>query len=421
MGFRFGSVSCTFSCLSIEKNSKTKSHDSIENNSRNERYDLKKITEQNQNKKLKICKYFPNCKFNERCWYKHVSMTPKKHGERINKCFKHITINHQPTNLVSFHTTIFNSPFSQVSNNINPTSPITGQYPNQTDNNQLISITLKDTHIPQHKNNLNHKTKSSLLKNEDYYNKKNKFKTNSNSITSTTKTENKKLRNKTRRSKRKKKGKTDIKIMYSNIRGYRSKRNSLIQILEEVKPDIVLLIETNLKGNTAINVPGYRAVCRNRKNFDGGGLAILVNNSIKQNIFIHKIEDNNVECIWIRLGQDTAQPIYIALYYGKQENENKEVINDEIFNLSTEIKREKINTDKILVIGDLNAKMPTQLTGEDSRNGKIIRNLINENNLIITNYTDKCVGKWTRVNTNNEHERSVIDYIAYLQKRCSKT
>ena len=140
--------------------------------------------------------------------------------------------------------------------------------------------------------------------------------------------------------------------MYSNIRGYRSKRNSLIQILEEVKPDIVLLIETNLKGNTTTNVPGYKAVCRNRKNFDGGGLAILVNNSIKQNIFIHKIEDNNMKYIWIRLGQDTAQPIY----YGKQENENKEVINDEIFNLSTEIKRAKINTDKILVIGDLNAK-----------------------------------------------------------------
>ena len=97
--------------------------------------------------------------------------------------------------------------------------------------------------------------------------------------------------------------------MYSNIRGYRSKRNSLIQILEEVKPDIVLLIETNLKGNTTTNVPGYKAVCRNRKNFDGGGLAILVNNSIKQNIFIHKIEDNNMEYIWIRLGQDTAQPI----------------------------------------------------------------------------------------------------------------
>ena len=198
--------------------------------------------------------------------------------------------------------------------------------------------------------------------------------------------------------------------MYSNIRGYRSKRTSLIQILEEVKRDIVLLKGTNLKGNTTINVPRYKAVCRNRKISDDGGLAILVNNSIKQNKFIHKIEDNNMECVWIRLGQNTAQPIYIALYYGKQENENKEVINDEIFNLSTEIKRAKINIDKILVIGDRNAKVAVQPTCEDSRNGKIIRNLINENNLIITNYTDKCVGKWTRVNANNKHEKSVIDY-----------
>ena len=109
----------------------------------------------------------------------------------------------------------FNSPFYQVSNNINPSSPGTGQY-----TNQLIQIALKNTHIPQHKNNLNHKTKSSPLKNEDHYNMKNKFETDSNSITSTTKIKNKKLRNKTRRSKRKKKGKTDIKIMYSNIRGY---------------------------------------------------------------------------------------------------------------------------------------------------------------------------------------------------------
>ena len=54
--------------------------------------------------------------------------------------------------------------------------------------------------------------------------------------------------------------------------------------------------------------------------------------------------------------------------------------------------------------------------GHDSRNGKILRKeIIQEFELKIVNETVKCQGKYTRVNTAIEEEKSVIDYVIVNQ------
>ena len=56
------------------------------------------------------------------------------------------------------------------------------------------------------------------------------------------------------------------------------------------------------------------------------------------------------------------------------------------------------------------------MIGQESRNGKIIRDtIIKENELVIVNDTEKCKGVITRVNTANADEKSTIDYVISTQ------
>ena len=48
-------------------------------------------------------------------------------------------------------------------------------------------------------------------------------------------------------------------------------------------------------------------------------------------------------------------------------------------------------------------------------NGRRLINLTNNLNLKILNKSPKCKGKWTRINTKNENEKSIIDYTLSTQ------
>ena len=48
-----------------------------------------------------------------------------------------------------------------------------------------------------------------------------------------------------------------------------------------MKPDILILNETRLKGNFTLDIPNYTITSRDRPSRQGGGVAILVRNDIK--------------------------------------------------------------------------------------------------------------------------------------------
>ena len=61
---------------------------------------------------------------------------------------------------------------------------------------------------------------------------------------------------KKRRSKKKKQS-NNIKILYANIRGLKSKIRDIKIILFDTEPDIAAFVETNLKTQEKIAVSGY--------------------------------------------------------------------------------------------------------------------------------------------------------------------
>ena len=77
------------------------------------------------------------------------------------------------------------------------------------------------------------------------------------------------------------------KIMYANVRGMKSKINSLIEVLQDHNPHVFLITETQLKSDTGIKVSGYTIYSRARPQGTGGGVAILVRNDIIQHTAPH--------------------------------------------------------------------------------------------------------------------------------------
>ena len=46
-----------------------------------------------------------------------------------------------------------------------------------------------------------------------------------------------------------------------------------------------------------------------------------------------------------------------------------------------------------------------------SGNGMLLTDINKSRNLKPLNFTDKCIGKWTRINTKKLSERSILDYV----------
>ena len=110
-----------------------------------------------------------------------------------------------------------------------------------------------------------------------------------------------------------------VKIMYTNIRGLKGKRSSLIENLSAERPHFFLITETLLTTDSDIQIDGYIFFGRARSGKLGGGVAILVRSDI-QNLVIPHISDREIEMIWVSFRQKKNVPVFIGCYYGKQES-----------------------------------------------------------------------------------------------------
>ena len=76
------------------------------------------------------------------------------------------------------------------------------------------------------------------------------------------------------KTKEKNKKHSEIKILYANARGIRSKINSLTAATLLYQPELIIITESHIVGKTNITIKGYREkILRNRKS-KGGGILI---------------------------------------------------------------------------------------------------------------------------------------------------
>ena len=98
----------------------------------------------------------------------------------------------------------------------------------------------------------------------------------------------KKYQKKNRRSKKLNNTFKSCKYFYLNIGGFKSKIESLKEIIIEEKPEVIGLVETMLDGKDKVVMEGY-TIYRNDRNGDGGGVLIAIKDVLKGIM----VEDSN--------------------------------------------------------------------------------------------------------------------------------
>ena len=115
--------------------------------------------------------------------------------------------------------------------------------------------------------------------------------------------------------------------------------------------------------------------------------------------------------MWITLSNNRNN-IRIGVVYAPQEKEtNVNKLKLMYKSIKEQIKEAKAKRQEVLIVGDFNCKVGTIVAGnteEISKGGKLLKELIKNQNLRLLNTSKKCNGLWTRV---EGEKKSVLDYM----------
>ena len=119
----------------------------------------------------------------------------------------------------------------------------------------------------------------------------------------------------------------------------------------------------------------------------------------------------------MKLNLTNNELMMICIYYGKQESRSKKKRSENEFNqISAYIKNCIDNNKYVPILGDFSAKIgkdEKDIVNDDriyGRNGVLLRDTIKIEKHQLMNCIPFFMGKWIRVNTCNNNEKSILDY-----------
>ena len=127
------------------------------------------------------------------------------------------------------------------------------------------------------------------------------------------------------------------------------------KILDIVKPDVVNLNETNVKGRNKVSHKGFHSFCRNRKETQHmGGVSTAVTDDLKPYAVKVKEGEDEDEFLITRL-EHVTPTINIVNVYGEIESRFKvDEVQSRFYRLKKELDRIRMNNEGCVLIGDLN-------------------------------------------------------------------
>ena len=205
-------------------------------------------------------------------------------------------------------------------------------------------------------------------------------------------------------------------IYQSNLRGFESKKDSLVSIINEVEPNVILLNETHLKVNKKPEIYGYYSYTHNRNNKSMGGVATCVDAREASNTVSIKYGEDEDEYIVTRHSQFVV-PINVINLYGEQESRAG---NDEIEGrwnrIVHEIETIEKRNEEVLLCGDFNKHLGGIIPDNHikcSFGGKLVENFLRSGKYVLINATKKVEGgPFTRYDPgdpNNDKVKSCLD------------
>ena len=136
----------------------------------------------------------------------------------------------------------------------------------------------------------------------------------------------KKRRKGNRGKKQQRKHDERLKIFYCNVRGIKSKRERIEEIVESCAPNILVFNETFNENEEVFQIDGYRTYTKNRIHRKGGGLAVMIQTQwAKKTVEIKDDPDEEQEDLLVIKIHKGKSPLNIMTTYGKQEGYKDEV------------------------------------------------------------------------------------------------
>ena len=199
--------------------------------------------------------------------------------------------------------------------------------------------------------------------------------------------------------------------MGSNANGLKAKFDSLLNVINIFdKPSCITIQETKLRTSGLNNIPGYQVFQLNRTGF-GGGLLTAAHDDLAP-VLVTANDEVELLVIQVKIGD---KQIRIFNAYGPQENNFDESLNF-WSSLEKEIILSKQENCYILIQMDANAKLDSKLH-KMSKNGRLLLNLVQRQNLVIFNQLPICKGEVTRHRiTKYCEEKATLDYIVGCDK-----
>ena len=199
-------------------------------------------------------------------------------------------------------------------------------------------------------------------------------------------------------------------LLGNNAAGLGNKTESFLRNIEHFKPGVFFIQETKCKVKNKIKHDDYVLFEKHRKSMGGGGLLTCVHKSLEP---MCVSEESEVELLVVQavIGNRNVRLIN---GYGPQESGGSN--EDSFFSqLDIEIKRSKLGGNLTCIQMDANSKLGYQFIPNDpkpqSRNGKMLGEIIINNDLIVVNGTKLCQGLITRFRqTVVGTEMSAIDF-----------
>ena len=198
-----------------------------------------------------------------------------------------------------------------------------------------------------------------------------------------------------------------IKILFSNIRGWKSKSLSLSNIANEKKLDLIVLNETHCTGSSLPKIKGYTSYGRNRTARSKGGIAILVFDSISK--FATKLESSSEPAEFFAIRLDCFSPSLVVMTtYGIIEGQYTQSemlsIQSQFFSSYESYVNEGSD---VLVLGDFNNHIGNNLglthnNKKVSPGGKNVSKWVEENGLSLVNVIDQTHTHIDRSSKNND-------------------
>lgn len=207
-------------------------------------------------------------------------------------------------------------------------------------------------------------------------------------------------------------------VFHCNIRGFNSKKESLINVVNNVKPDIITLNETGIRNRNKVIIPGYISFCKNRKLRAMGGVSTSVKDDLKSYTVSVKEGIDDDEYIITRL-EHCHPALSIVNVYGEQEGRtSREDLISRWNRLRMDIEAIKSRGDMCLIIGDMNKLIGSDKFGvygnhdKVSAGGRLVRELLASDEFVLVNNTDLALGgPFTWEDPSGSERKSCLDLV----------